>query len=222
MPLIQFIGILALMATVAAGGLSVIVAIWSVAVGRPRRAFKSLAIGAGIGALYLAALVVVSLQSRRVVLAEGVEKRFCGFYLDCHLSAAVERVDTAVRIGSTSARGRYWIVSVRLANSARRVPLRFEGLRLRVLLPDGRWFLRDAAAERALGDSTDDLIARRLAPGESRVVRVVFDLPRNEAAPLLSAKEGVPPDTGIEGLLLGDEDSALHQPVLLALAPVGG
>ena len=222
MPLIQLIGILALLGTVAAIGVSVAVAVWSVASGRPRRAFTSLAVGVGIGLLYLTALVVVSLRSRREVLAVGAEKRFCGFYLDCHLSAAVARVDTSARIGSASARGRYWIVSVRLANNARRVPLRFEGLRLRVRLPDGRWFLRDAAAERALGDSADESIASRLGPAESRVVRVVFDLPRNATAPLLSAREGVPPETGIEGLLLGDEDSALHQPILLALAPTSG
>lgn len=222
MPLIQFIGILALLGTVAAVGVSVAVAVWSIASGRPRRAFTSLAIGVGIGLLYVTALVVVSLRSRREVLAVGVEKRFCGFYLDCHLSAAVERVDTSARIGNASARGRFWIVSVRLANSARRVPLQFEGLRLRVLLPDGRWFLRDVAAGQALGDSADDLVSRPFGPGGIRVVRVVFDLPRNATAPLLSAKEGVPPDTGIEGLLLGDEDSALHQPVLLALAPTSG
>ena len=30
------------------------------------------------------------------------------------------------------------------------------------------------------------------------------------------------PSAGIPALLLGDEDSALHQPVLLALAPTSG
>lgn len=60
---------------------------------------------------------------------------------------------------------------------------------------------------------------RQLGPGESRVLRVVFDLPKGRTAPLLSAKEGVPPETEIEGVLLGGADSALHRPVLLALAP---
>lgn len=62
-------------------------------------------------------------------------------------------------------------------------------------------------------------VERQLGPGESRVPRVVFDLPKGRTAPLLSAKAGAPPETGVEGVLLGDEDSALRRPVLLALAP---
>ena len=222
MPLIQFIGILALLGTVAGVGLAGVTAIWAEATGRRGLAVRTVLAGAGVMAAYLTALVIVSLASNKEILPTGGVKRFCGFYLDCHLSIAVEHVDTMASVGTgpmaTAARGTFWVATVRLANSAVRVPLAFEGLRLRVHLDNGRWFIQDTGAERALGTDEADL-ERQLGPGESRVVRIVFDLPKGTTAPLLSAKEGVPPETEIEGVLLGDEDSALHQPVLLALTP---
>ena len=222
MPLIQFIGILALLGAVAGVGLAAVTAIWAEATGRRAVAVRAALAGAGVMVAYLTALAIVSLASNKEVLPTGTAKQFCGFYLDCHLSIAVDRVDTMASIGNgptaTAARGTFWVVTVRVANSARRVPLAFEGLRLRVRLANGRWFIRDTGAERASGTDGMDL-ERQLGPGESRSVRVVFDLPKGTTAPLLSAKEGVPPETEIEGLLLGDEDSVLHPPVLLALVP---
>ena len=222
MPLIQLIGILALLGTVAGAGLAGVTAIWAAATGRDRLAVRTALAAAGIVGVYLGALAVVSLASNKEILPTGGVKRFCGFYLDCHLSIAVERVDSMASVGAgatkRAARGMFWVVTVRLANSAARVPLAFEGLRLRVRLTNGRWFIRDTDAERVLGTDESDL-ERQFGPGESRAVRIVFDLPKGTAAPLLSAKEGMPPETQIEGLLLGDEDSALHQPVLLALIP---
>lgn len=222
MPLIQFIGILALLGMVAGAGVAGVTAIWAVATGRDRLAARTALAGAGIVGVYLGALAAVSLASTREVLPTGTAKQFCGLYLDCHLSIAVEHVDTMASTGAgptaAAARGTFWVVTVRLANSAARVPLAFEGLRLRVRLANGRWFIRDTEAEQALGTDERDL-ERQFGPGESRAMRVVFDLPKGTTAPLLSAKEGMPPETQIEGLLLGDEDSALHQPVLLALVP---
>jgi hypothetical protein len=49
-----------------------------------------LAAGAGAGVAWLTLVLAVSLGSRETVLAPGQAIRFCGFYLDCHLSATVQ------------------------------------------------------------------------------------------------------------------------------------
>ncbi|MFI5235610.1 MAG: hypothetical protein ACHQXA_07870 [Gemmatimonadales bacterium] len=221
MPLIQFVGILALLATVGLALLGLSGALIAWGTGRRALAGRLLAGGALVVFAYLGGVAAVSLLSREEIRPVGVAKRFCGFYLDCHLAAAVISVDTASQLGDgihpLPARGTFWIVTVRLSSDARREPLRFEGLRYRVRLPNGRWFVRVHDAEARLGSDPEATTAARFAPGESRAVRLVFDLPKG-AAPLLSIKEGVPPDTMIEGLLLGDEDSALHRAVLFALS----
>lgn len=226
MPLIQLVGILSLAGTVAAVALAVGGVALALLTKRPRLARRVAVGGGAVGVCYLLALASVSGASHEVILPEGEPKQFCGFYLDCHLSAAVIAVETAAQLGDPAhpirARGRFWIVTVRLANDARREPLRFEGMRYRVRRPGGRWSVRVSAAETAIGSDPEGATATSFAPGESRTVRVVFDLPADVGAPVLSVKEGVPPDTGIEGLLLGDEDSAGHAPVLLALTPPRG
>src|SRR5713226_2801052 len=78
---------------------------------------QAILIGAAIWiAAYLLILISVSALSHGRVLGRGAVKPFCGFYLDCHLRAAVEGVDTVQTIAATprplAASGAWWIVTV--------------------------------------------------------------------------------------------------------------
>jgi hypothetical protein len=181
-----------------------------------RDLLKAIIIGAAIWiAAYLLVLISVSAVSHAQVLGPGAEKRCCGFYLDCHLAASVDRVDTAQFIGGGSgerphlrADGTWWIVTVRVSSNARRARLALLEPRLTVVDDLGSEYPRAAAAERALGDTAS--LERKLGPGESLVRRVVFDLPRIVRRPRLQVTEGYWIDRLIELFLIGDEDSLLH------------
>ncbi len=182
---------------------------------------RAILIGAAIWvAAYLAILVTASALSRGRVLGLGERKAFCGFYLDCHLGATVERIDTARTIDAPShqltADGTFWIVTVRVSSNARRASLALLEPSVTAVDDLGREYSRSSAAERALGDTAS--LDRKLAPGESVVRRVVFDLPRGVRRPQLRFIEGYWIDHVLELLLIGDEDSLLHGRTTFALA----
>ncbi len=181
-----------------------------------RDLLKAILLGAAIWiAAYLLLLLSVSTVSHAQVLRPGAEKRFCGFYLDCHLAASVDRVDTAHVIGGGNGKqpqlradGTWWVVTVRVSSNARRAHLGLLRPRLTVVDDLGTEYPRAAAAERELGDTAS--LERNLGPGESLVRRVVFDLPRSVRRPRLQFTEGYWIDRLIELFLIGDEDSLLH------------
>lgn len=217
------IGIFLLLLTVVAMFLGTVGVIHALL--RQKRELKrAILIGAAIWiAAYLLILVSVSALSHGRVLGRGEVKPFCGFYLDCHLRAAVEGVDTARTIGATSHRlaasGRWWIVTVRVSSNARRASLRVLQPCLMVVDEPGTVYARVADAERALGDTVS--LERRLGPGDSLVRRVVFDLPRGVRRPRLLFTEGYWIDRVIELFLIGDEDSLLHGRTTFALTADG-
>ena len=206
------IGIFLLLLTVVAMFLGTVGVIHAL-LKQKRELKKAILIGAAIWiAAYLLILVSVSALSHGRVLGRGDVKPFCGFYLDCHLRAAVEGVDTARAIGATphrlAASGGWWIVTVRVSSNARRASLKLLQPRLVVVDDPGTVYSRVADAERALGDTVS--LERRLGPGDSLVRRVVFDLPRGVRRPRLLFTEGYWIDRVIELFLIGDEDSLLH------------
>lgn len=194
--------------------------------GRRRRA-GSLAAGlAGLIVFYVVTLVGVSLASRRHVLAPGEIKRFCGVYLDCHLGVSVDEVRTAATVGEPGrllrAQGTFHIVTLRVSSDAKRATLSPYGLTAVVVDERGRRFERSREAERALpGAGTDPPLEQSVAAGESYTRTLVFDLPADATRPALSVTEQALPDVALEWFLIGDEDSILHQPTLLSLAPAG-
>lgn len=193
-----------------------------------RRGRGGLALGliggvVGLAGLYLATLVMVSLASPRQVLAAGEVKRFCGLYLDCHLGVSVDDVRTARTLGGPEhpvvARGTFHIVTLRVSSNAVAATLTPYGLLAQVMDDQGRYYLRDRAAERALlGAAGEQPLEQPIAAGGAYTRTLVFDLPANAANPALAVSERGLPDVIIEALLIGDEDSLFHKPTLLNLA----
>ncbi len=169
--------------------------------------------------LYLGVLLTVSLTSHEQVLGHGIAKRFCGFYLDCHLAASVEEVERRPAIGSVRAAGSFYVVKVRVSSDARRATLRMGEPEVAVVDAAGHRYARSEAAERALGvqGQLDASFARPVEPGGSFVRQVVFDLPAAVQDPRLLVKDVRGVDLVLEALLIGDEDSVLHRPTSFKL-----
>jgi len=216
------IGIFLLLLTVVAMFLGTVGVIHAL-LKQKRELKQALLIGAAIWiAAYLLILISVSALSHGRELGLGAAKRFCGFYLDCHLAASVDRVDTTSMIGGSHpllASGMWWIVTVRVSSNARRAMLALLRPHVTVVDEGGTEYPRVADAERALGDTVS--LERRLGPGESLARRLVFDLPRGVRRPRLQFTEGYWIDRLIELFLIGDEDSLLHGKTTFRLQEAG-
>jgi len=156
----------------------------------------------GAVALYLVALLAVSLTSKTRLLPPGQPLEFCGAYFDCHLSATV----TGLELGPGTGGGLLYRVKVRFANSATQATLPVEQPQA-VLLADG--------GVRLLPAATPPLL--ELPPGGSLEVDFLFTSLRPLVNPRLHLSEGSRMARLTEKLLIGDVDSFLHRPVLLAV-----
>lgn len=154
------------------------------------------------GLLYLGGLLAVSLRSTPRWIPVGEPYAFCGFYLDCHLSATVAGFDALPGPGGTH---RY-VVRIRFGNDARRATLTVRDPSV-TLMDDQGHRLRPAAK---VGDV-------QLASGTSVVAEFVFDSVPPLVGPRLLLSEGAWLDRLIEKVLVGDPDSFLHQPVVMAV-----
>jgi hypothetical protein len=179
---------------------------------------------AGVGGAwalaYLGLVAAVSAGSRQQVLPPGQVKRFCGFYLDCHLGVAAGRTRTLPAIGEVRAAGTFYVVTLRIESNARAAMLTPSRLDVELVDGFGNRRSRDLAAEAAWAGAGGNpgRLERAVGPGESYAVDVVFDLPADTPRPpLLSVTEGFPEERIIELFVVGDEDSFLHAPTLLAL-----
>jgi hypothetical protein len=159
---------------------------------------------AGGVVLYIAALLVVSFTSKTRLLAPGQPLHFCGAYFDCHLSAAVSGTELAPGPGG----GLLYRVRVTFANSARRATLPVEHPKA-VLLADGGVQIAPLASPPLL----------ELPPGGSLEVDFVFPSLEPLVNPRLHVSEGGKMARMTEKLLIGDVDSFLHRPTLLAVRP---
>src|SRR5262245_38736809 len=104
------LGILMILATVGLVVLSAIVFVQACITRRPgtRRLVAPRAVG--WAALYAALLLGSSLTSSERVLGVEENKKFCGFYIDCHMQVAVTRVDTLRELGLRKANGLFYVV----------------------------------------------------------------------------------------------------------------
>ena len=180
-----------------------------------------LAVLAGAWALlYVAALLAVSLGSDERVLGWDADKKFCGFYLDCHTQIAVTGVEVLDSLGSVRADGRFHVVTLRIGSDARAVPMRLHNPRLTVTDETGRRYPRSDRGEAALAATRGPLAALTddVGPGRSYAAAVVFDLPPDACDPRLAVTEGWWADRLVEFLLIGDEDSFLHARTTIRLA----
>ncbi len=173
---------------------------------------------AGVAA-YGGALLFASLTSRERILVRGETLRFCGFYLDCHLGIAVEDVEQLDQLGTLPAAGVYHLVTLRVSSNARRATLHLGRPEFRVLDQAGRRHAPSLHAEQALAAVAGDPgpVVRPVPAGGAYTIRLVFDLPRDAAGLRLLATDASGVDRLLEGLLIGDDDSLLHQPTTLAL-----
>lgn len=167
---------------------------------------------AGVWAVtYTLLLVGASVTSKERLLAVGEAKEYCGFYLDCHLHTMVTAVRTAKTIGDRTAKGTYYIASVRVFSDARNPAIKLHLLepKARVIGADGLYIERDTAAEAAL-PTADAALDRDIDNSEAITKEIVFDIPASVTRPRLLITEGYGIDKTIEHLLIGDEDSVFH------------
>jgi hypothetical protein len=167
-----------------------------------RRPVRILALVGGAVALYAVALVGTSLASKTKLLPPGSPLEFCGAYFDCHLSAAVSGLELVPGPGG----GLIYRVKVRFANGATRATLPVTQPQA-VLLADGGVRINPMASPPLL----------LLPPGTSLEVDFLFPSINPLVNPRLHLSEGGNMARLTEKLLIGDRDSFLHRPVLLAV-----
>lgn len=158
---------------------------------------------------YLVMLFGSSLLSKEKTLSINEPKRFCGFYLDCHMHTAVTGVRKTKTIGDKTAKGEFYIVRVNVFSDAVREPLQLIGTEAKVIDGQSRIYTRDTDTEAGLGAQPE--FETRIAPEESFSKEIVFDLPLDAKDPRLDIRDGYGIDTAIEAVLVGDEDSIWHK-----------
>jgi hypothetical protein len=160
--------------------------------------------------VYLAALVVTSLRSRTEAIPRGKPLRFCGFYIDCHISATVDSMSMTAGPGG---RLRY-VVHLRFENSAARATI--SAVNLKAVLIDEQGYRLPPMAER-FGHPVAIPEEVELAPKASAAVDLIFYSLDPLIEPKLWLTEGAPMERFVEKLLIGDSESLLHKPVLMAV-----
>lgn len=179
-----------MLATLFGGALVAVALVRSLWLKDPHTAKRLLAGLAAWAAVYGVLLVSASARSRTSIIPAGEAKAFCGFYLDCHIHAAVEKVER---------RGNQLIVDVKIFSDARRAELNY--------------FLR---AE-LMGAGAGHILRGSLPPSGSTTQRLTFNLDGNAQNLRLSVTDASWLDRLVETFLIGDEDSIFHARRLFAL-----
>jgi len=164
---------------------------------------------------YGALLLVYCAFSRERILGRGEEKYFCE--LDCHIAYSVQNVQRTKSIGSTTADGEFYVVTVRVrfdettiaAWRPRDAPLPPNPRLISLVADCGPELGPSSAGQRAWeqihGPSAS--LSEPLRPGESYQTMFVFDVPTGLQYPkLLVSSRGFPMP-----VLIGDESSVLHK-----------
>jgi len=218
--LLHLAGMVLILMTAGLGLVSLAAVITALARRRPRHA---LLIAGGYAlwlALHLGFVAAVSLGTPLRVLAPGGVKRFCGFYLDCHLGAAVVGRQRLAALDRLQPRGVFEVVAVEISSTARAARLRPYGLRAALVDRAGRRYEIDAVAEqRWEATHVEQPFEQTLDPGGAYRKDLVFDVPAEARGLALDIRERGLPDDVLEWLLPGDDDSFMHPPDLLALPP---
>jgi hypothetical protein len=171
-------------------------------------------------AFYIAMLLGTSLMSKERLIAVGDTdgKAFCGFYLDCHLHAAVMDVTRTKTIGNKTANGEFYIVRVRIFSDAKNPSIAFRLIQpnARIVMPDSTFLQRDLDAE-ALLPAADVSLDAEIKGRETIEKDIVFDIENASPNLKLLITEGYGIDKWIERFLIGDEDSIFHARQYFAL-----
>lgn len=169
---------------------------------------------------YAIALVGFSLTSQEKVLSLNEPKAFCGFYLDCHLHTEITDVRTAKNIGDKTANGTFLIAKVKVFSDAKNPNIAFRLLEPKAELKDetGRTFTRNTEAENLLPTAQTQL-NQDIKGKEIIEKEIVFDVPAPSKDLKLLITEGYGIDKVVEAVLVGDEDSILHQKTVFKINP---
>ncbi len=181
--------------------------------GRPRFAGAAAAFLVVWAALYFAALGWSSRRSEARTLAPQEEFRLGGFLLDAHFLFSVDQVKQIDVLATNRQRvpkGIFYAVTVKYRSDAGRAELHPPALDLTILDRAGRRF-------QAL-DKLPHLPPLR--PGESGVLDVVFDLPRDVDEPRLLLRSGEPLDRWLGSMIIDDEESLGHKRTTFLLPPI--
>ncbi len=169
---------------------------------------------------YAIALFGFSLTSKEQVLSLNEPKEYCGFYLDCHLHTQVTGVRTAKTIGDKSAQGMFLIIQVKVSSDARNPTIAFRLLEPKAEVRDegGQIYRRMADAENQL--PTAQIQLNQDIKGKETIEKeIVFDIAEPAKDLKLLITEGYGIDKYIEAVLVGDEDSILHQKTVFKVEP---
>jgi hypothetical protein len=195
-----------------------LVAMHALVVRRYGRARASLALLAGVAALYFCVVLVFSFASGERVLARGEEKHFCE--VDCHLAYSVVGVRRSKTLGEgagqASARGEFLVVTLKTRFDETTISERRGDGELHpnprsvtVYDAEGRSYrpsdegALSLAAEGTGGTPLDT----PLRPGESYTTELVFDLPADARGARLLVNESDLPTR----FIIGHENSPLHK-----------
>ena len=158
---------------------------------------------------YGIALVGTSFVSEEKLLGLNEQKEFCGFYLDCHMHAAVTGVRTAKALGGRRARGKFYIVNVNVFSNAAKATLGLKNVDAHVIDASGERHDRDLEAEAELDLQPE--FEMEIGPEENFDKEIVFDLPVDVQNPRFDISEGSWIDRLAETFLIGDEDSLSYK-----------
>ena len=205
-------GVLLMLLTI--GGLFLAVLLMIVA-GVTRQVWLAKFVFGAVGvwfAVYAVLLASVSFFSVEKTLNLNEPKAFCGFYLDCHIHAAVTDVRKTKTFGNKTADGEFYVVRVKIFSDARRAELGLHAPEFEVVDAVGRRFKRLADLE-----NPEPSWDTKVPAGGSFEKEAVFDLPENVSNPRLDVSEGIGADKVFEMFLIGDEDSLGHKRALFKL-----
>lgn len=165
---------------------------------------------------YLILLFAMSLISEEITLDKNEAKEFCGFYLDCHMHAAVLGVRRVKNIGEHQAEGEFYVVNLKIFSDAKRVTLRLAEAEAVAYDKGGRTYSRREEIENLLPTANVSL-NQDVANGASFEKEIVFDIAGSSEHMRLKLTEGYGIDKVFEWILIGDEDSIFHKPAVFKL-----
>lgn len=161
-------------------------------------------------------LLIGSIFSQEQTLKFNDPKEFCGFYLDCHMHAAVTGVRKEKQVGDLLAQNEFYIVNLKIFSDAKRATLRLIETKAEAHDEGGRVYSRRDEVEKLLPTASVSH-NQDVSNGASFEKEIVFDITEPAKNVRLLVTEGYGIDKVIESIVIGDEDSVFHKPVYFSL-----
>ena len=183
--------------------------------GRRQYAARLLVRYLALAAVYLVALVIVSLVSPQRVLAIGEDRCFDDWCI------AVENVAITPELGQGEhllrANGAFYVVTVRLSNHARGRDQRAASAAIHLIDHQDRWHDASPGGQRAYEEAHGPIVplTATIPLGQSLTTVQVFDLPLDAHDVGLAVEH--PAGFSPGRLIIGDEASLLHKPTIVRL-----